>query len=164
VTAGAGDRIAGGVWARIPVEVSVVPNPEGPERGGGFPKLLLTERDIDPATGKIREGDPDSPALWQDPSDYIHNVWWLNVQSPESAFAFGQREDNPGLWRNFHAQIVMEMVMQVYMLTEFTKRGENEQEQVWAIHRSALDRHRVRVVQQMWVELQPYVHDGRGLA
>lgn len=164
VNAGAGDAAAGGMWARIPVEVTVVPNPETPGRGGGFPRLLLTGRDLDPATGNVRKGDPDSPALWQEASDFTYNVWWLNLQSPEARFAFGERQDNPGLWRDFHAQIVMEMVVQVYMMTEFTKRGENEQEQLWASHQNALDRHRVRIVQQMWEQLEPYVHDGGGLA
>src|SRR5262249_47550426 len=79
------------VWARIPVEVAVIPNPKEPKRGGGFPRLLLTGRDLDPATGTVREGDPDQPVLWQEPSDFINNVWWLNLQSPEAAFAFQQR-------------------------------------------------------------------------
>src|SRR5262249_48690213 len=53
---------SGGVWARIPVEVTVIANPEKQKRGSGFPTLLLTGRDLDPATGTIREGDPDQPA------------------------------------------------------------------------------------------------------
>jgi hypothetical protein len=53
---------AGGVCARIPVEVSVIPSREEAKRGSGFPKLLLTGRDLDPATGTVREGDPDQPA------------------------------------------------------------------------------------------------------
>jgi len=80
VTAGAGDPHSGGVWARIPVELTVTPNPEEPERGGGFPRLLLTGRDIDPATDEIREGDPDAPVLWQEATDFANNVWWLNLQ------------------------------------------------------------------------------------
>ncbi len=145
------------------MEVSVLPNPEKPERGEGFPRLLLTGRDVDPASGKIRDGDPDSPALWQEPSDFYHSVWWLNVQSPEATFAFGRREVEPTLWRNFHAQIVMEMVIQVYMQSEFTMKGEHEQPDYWMNHRAALDVHRVRMVQQMWDQLQPYVSDGGGL-
>jgi hypothetical protein len=58
VTAGAGS-----VWARIPVEAHVISNPEEQKRGSGFPRLLLTGRDEDPATGLIREGDPEQPAL-----------------------------------------------------------------------------------------------------
>jgi hypothetical protein len=41
VTAGTGDPSAGGVWARIQAEVEVVPNPEQPNPGGGFPQLKL---------------------------------------------------------------------------------------------------------------------------
>src|SRR5439155_19416409 len=50
ITAGAGDPSEAGVWARIWAEVTVVPNPEELTRGGGFPQLLLTDRDDDPAT------------------------------------------------------------------------------------------------------------------
>jgi hypothetical protein len=162
VTAGAGDPGVG-VWARIPVEVAVLPNPEALERGGGFPRLLLTGRDIDPATNQIREGDPDSPALWQEASDFLQNVWWLNLQSAEAAFSFGQREDDPALWRSFHAEITLEMVAHVWMQAEFTRRGENERPDYWAVHQAWLDRHRVRIVQEMWPKLEQYVMDGRGL-
>ena len=54
-----------------PVEVHVIPNPEEQRRGSGFPRLLLTERDEDPATGQIRQGDPEQPALWQETTDFI---------------------------------------------------------------------------------------------
>jgi hypothetical protein len=104
----------------------------------------------------VREGDPDQPALWQEATDYIHNVWWLNLQSPEAAFAFRQRKMNAALWRNFHAEKVIEMVVDVWMTEEFTRRGESQRPEFWAAHRAAVDRHRVRIVQQMWKKLEPY--------
>ena len=155
VTAGAGD-----VWARLPVEVHVIPNPEKPKRGKGFPQLLLTGRDRDPATGEIREGDPDQPPLWQEPSDYIHNVWWLNLQNPEAAFIFQSRTLNPTLWRSYHAGKTVDMVIQVWMTEEFTRKGEQQRPEFWAAHLSAMDRHRVRIVQQMWKRMEPYITDG----
>jgi hypothetical protein len=154
VTAG-----AGGVWARIPVEVNVIPNPEMPKQGSGFPRLLLTGRDRDPATGMVREGDPDQPPLWQEPSDFVHNVWWLNLQSPEAAFAFRQRETNPILWRTYHAERVIDMVVQVWMTEEFTRKGESQRAEFWGAHLAAMDRHRVRLVHQMWKRLAPYVSE-----
>jgi hypothetical protein len=153
---------AGGVWARIPVEVTVIPNAQEQKRGGGFPRLLLTGRDEDPATGTIREGDPDQPALWQEPSDFVHNVWWLNLQSAEAAFAFRQRGSTPGLWREYHAERVIEMVVQVWMTDEFTRKGESQRPEFWAAHLLAMDRHRVRIVQQMWKRLEPYITSGIG--
>ncbi len=162
ITAGAGDRVAGGVWARIPVQVKIVANPDVPGRGSGHPRLLLTGRDIDPATGAIRDGDPDSPALWQEVSDFMHNIWWINVQSPEVAFAFGCRVDGPALWRSVHAQLVMEMTIQVHMQFEYTKQGD-ERPELWTSHRDAVDRHRVRLVPQMWEGLESYVRTGEGL-
>lgn len=153
---------AGGLWARIPVEVNVIPNPEEQKRGSGFPRLLLTGRDLDPATGAVREGDPDQPALWQEPSDFMHNVWWLNLQSPEAAFSFRQRGVGPALWRTYHAEKVMEMVVQVWMTEEFTRKGESQRPEFWASHHAAMDRHRVRIVQEMWKRLEPYVTSGAG--
>lgn len=155
VTAGSAD-----VWARLPVEVHVIPNADKPKRGQGFPRLLLTGKDRDPATDEIREGDPDQPPLWQEPSDYIHNVWWLNLQNPESAFSFRSRSHNPTLWRTYHAGKTMEMVVQVWMTEEFTRKGEQEKLDLWANHLLAMDRHRVRIVGQMWARLEPYIVDG----
>jgi hypothetical protein len=163
ITAGSGDPGSGGVWSRIPVEVSVIPNPEEPRRGSGFPRLLLTGRDIDPGTDEVREGDPDAPCLWQEPADYIHNVWWLNLQSPEAAFAFGQHDQDALLWRNFHVGKVMDMVSQVLMQDEFTRKGEDEREAYWADHKQAMDRHQVQTIQQMWEALELYAKTGRGL-
>jgi hypothetical protein len=151
---------AGGLWARTPVEVTVVANAEQPGRASGFPQLLVTGRNEDPATGQIREGDPDQPALWQEPSDYIHNVWWLNLQSPEAAFAFQQRGTQPTLWRTYHAEKVIEMVVQVWMTEEFSHKGESQRPEFWAAHLAAMDRHRVRIVGQMWQKLEPYVATG----
>jgi hypothetical protein len=155
VTAGAGD-----VWARIPAEVHVVPNPEKPKTGQGFPRLLLTGRDLDPATGTVREGDPDQPALWQEPSDYIHNVWWLNLQNPEAAFAFRFRGANPVLWRTYHAGKIVDMVVLVWMSEEFTRKGDQQRAEFWAQHLLAMDLHNVRISQQMWKRLEQYVTQG----
>jgi len=155
VTAG-----AGGVWARIPVEVRVIANPDEKGRGNGFPQLLITGRDEDPATGQIREGDPDQPALWQEASDYIHNVWWLNLQSPEAAFVFQQRSAHPALWRTYHAEKLIEMVVQVWMTDEYSRKGDSQRPEFWAAHQAALDRHRVRTVAQMWKKLESYVASG----
>ena len=153
---------AGGVWARIPVEVTITPNPEKIQKGNGFPRLLLTGRDLDPATNTIRPGDPDEPPLWQLPSDYLHNVWWLNLQSPEATFAFRQRSGlNSQLWRAYHAQRLIDMVVQVWMTDEFTRKGEAERQELWVNHQAAMDRHRVRITQQMWKRLESYVLDGQ---
>jgi hypothetical protein len=46
------------------------------------------------------------------------------------------------------------------MTEEFTRKGEQQRPEFWADHLLAMDRHRVRIVQQMWKGLQPYVTDG----
>jgi len=156
VTAGAAN-----IWARIQVEVRVIPNPEEKSRGSGFPRLLLTGRDEDPATGLIREGDGEQPALWQETTDFVNNVWWLNLQSWDARFAFKQRSSNAELWRTYHAEKVIEMVMQVWMGEEFTRKGESQRPDFWAGHLAAMNRLQVRIVQQMWRKLEPYISQGR---
>jgi hypothetical protein len=163
ITAGAGDPDEGGVWARIPTEVSVTAAPDEPQHGSGFPDLRLTDRDTDPATGEIRQGDPEQPALWQEVSDYQNNLWWLNLQSPDAAFFFGQRGDDIRLWRAFHAQKVVDMVLQVHMREEFDARGETERPDLWARHKVILDLKEVQLKQAMWDQLQTYVNFGGGL-
>jgi hypothetical protein len=163
VRAGAGDPGQGGVWARIPVEVRVVPNENRTGAGGGFPQLLVTGRDIDPETGCFREGDPDRPSLNQEVSDYFHNIWWLNLDAPDAAFFFQQRTSYPQVWRSFHAQKLVEMVGQVRMREEVTPAGRDERPEVWAGHKAMLDAFQVELMAQMWQELQPYILTGQGL-
>lgn len=156
VTAG-----AAGMWAKRPVEVLVVASDKRQQPGGGFPRLLLTDRDIDEVTGKIREGSPDDPALWQGPSDFVRNVWWLNIQSPEASFAFSQRSTNQMLWRLFHVERLMEMVEFVWLAHEFTEKGEDEPPAIWSNHRAALERRKVSTVHAMWSKLHEYVTGGK---
>lgn len=160
ISAGAGQPDQGGVWARIRAEVNVVTNPDQLERGGGFPELKLTGRDVDPQTGEIREGDPDQPALWQEVSDYKNNIWWLNLESPEAAFFFKQRTGDITVWRAFHAQKVVEMVIQVHMKEEYDAKGDAERPDLWNRHKAVLESFQVLLTQAMWNKLQQYVLTG----
>lgn len=163
VVAGTGDPNEGGVWARIPSRVEVIPNldPLGP--GGGFPRLLLTGRDIDPATDHIRLGDPEQPTLWQEPSDVMHNVWWLNLESPGAKFALSKRDDMSELWRMFHASNVVEMVAQAHMQREYTSKGDSERPETWDRHKAIYEDIHIQFAGSMWEKLQEYVKTGGGL-
>jgi hypothetical protein len=163
ISAGAGDPKAGGVWARVRVQVKVVENPTANREGQGYPTLKVTGRDRDPETGDIRPGDPDAPALWQEPSDFTHNIWWLNLESSDAQFAFSQRDEQAQMWRLFHAQKVVEMVTQVFMRQEYTSRCEGEPPSTWAEHKAALERFQIQLVPQMWEKLRQYVLTGAGL-
>jgi hypothetical protein len=163
IRAGAGDPGQGGVWARIPVEVRVVPNEQRNRPGGGFPQLLVTGRDIDPETGEIRPGDPDRPSLNQEVSDYDHNIWWLNLDAPDAAFFSQQRTSSPQVWRGFHAQKLVEMVGQVRMRQDITGEGHEERPDVWARHKAMIEDIQVELMAQMWQALQPYILTGEGL-
>jgi hypothetical protein len=160
VTAGAGDPAEGGVWARMATDISIIPAREDPNRGSGCPELRLTDRDTDPSTGEVRQGDPEQPALWQEVSDYQNNVWWLNLQSPDAAFFFAQRGGDIRLWRAFHAQKVVDMVIQVHMREEFDARGETERPDLWARHKVMLDLKEVQLKQAMWEKLRGYIDLG----
>lgn len=164
VRAGAGDPAAGGVWARIPVDVKVVPNERPTKQGGGFPELRVTGRDLDPETGQTRPSDPDRPSLFQDVVDYEYNIWWLNLAAPDAAFFFQQRTTNPVLWRSFHAQKLVEMVGQVRMKEQLTGDGREERPEVWARHKGMAEDFQVELMAQMWQLLQPYILTGQGLA
>ncbi len=107
--------------------------------------------------------DPDQPPLWQEPSDWINNVWWLNLQSPDAAFAFKKHATEATLWRTYHAERLIDMVVQVWMSEEFTRKGDSQLPEFWADHLGALNRHRVRIAQQMWKRLEPYVAGGSAL-
>lgn len=162
ISAGAGNPSGTGVWARIRAEVTIIDNPEETRRGGGFPRLLLTGRDTDPATGEIRQGDPEQPALWQEASDYMNNVWWLNLESPAALSFFTRRNDDPQLWRSFHSQKLVEMVIQVHMQEEFSKASE-ERRDLWVGFKAAMDRFEIQVAQPMWEKLNQYVPTGGGV-
>jgi len=161
IAAGAG-RDGNAVWSRIPAMVRVVDNPDRRGRGEGYPQLKVTGRDVDPETGQVREGDAESPALWQEVADVQNNTWWLNVDAPEAAFAFSLHRDQPANWRLYHAAKLVEMVTQVHMQAEYTT-GKEENKDFWAGHKAALERFQIQVAPLMWEKLAAYVRDGTEL-
>jgi len=90
----------------------------------------------------------------------MNNVWWLNLQSEDAAYAFEKRSSDAKFWRMFHAQQLVEMVIQVYMQQEFTTKGENERPDYWLIHKQALERNQISLKQSMWQGLKRYVDTG----
>jgi len=149
---------AGNVWARIGAEAEVIPNPNLRPQGEGFPMLLLTERDIDPETGDVRKGDVDKPPLWQEVSDVKHNIWWLNMQNPQAAFAFKCGDD--AFWRMYHAEQVVEMFVQALMQHEYTQKGDDEEPKYWGDHKFTMDEYITQATQAMWEKLMEYVEKG----
>lgn len=163
VSAGTGDPKGDAVWARVRAEVEVVENSDLDYKGGGFPTLKLTDRDIDPETGMQRPSDPDEPPLYQGVLDYAHNIWWLNLGSKEAEAAFNRRIDNPQAWRLYHAQKVVEMVVHVHMKSEFTSRAEGEVPGLWGDHWETFTRFQKQYIPMMWDKLNSYVLTGSGL-
>jgi hypothetical protein len=163
VTAGAEGVDGEIVQARVRCDIEVKPNLEDQNPGNGFPRLLLTDRDTDPFTGEVRPGSPDQPALWQEVWDEQNNIWWLNLQSDDAAFAFEKRTNTPEFWRMFHAQQLVQMVVQVHMKHEFTEKGQDEKPEPWGNHKQATDIFEVTLKPAMWEDLRPYVNTGGGL-
>mgnify|MGYP001094847492 CR=1 FL=1 len=155
VFAGAGD-----VMARIGAEVEVISNPDLRNKGEGFPKLLLTDKDTDPETGKKREGDPDKPPLWQEVTDVQHNIWWLNMQNPQVADIFNYGASSP-MWRMYHAEKIVEMFVQAIMKMEFTQKGDEEEPRVWYDHLYLMEDYLATAIQTMWENLKEYVEHGK---
>jgi hypothetical protein len=163
VSAGAGEPKDGGVWARVRAEVEVVENPDLDRKGGGFPTLKVTDKDTDPETGEIRQSDPDAPPLWQEPSDYKNNIWWLNLGSKDAEAAYGQKDENPLVWRLYHSQKVVEMVVHVHMQNEYTARSGGDIADLWSNHRANFERLQKQYIPLMWETLNEYVLSGSGL-
>ena len=100
------------------------------------------------------------PTLWQEVSDYQQNIWWLNLGSPEAAFFFGRRSEHPAEWRAFHAQKVIEMVIQIHMKEEYDARGDNERPDLWVRHKAQLETFQVQMMQAMWEKLTLFIQTG----
>ena len=146
-----GTKNDGDLWATNPVSVEIIPSDDKGGTGSGFPTLKITDREIDPYTGKIRPGDPEAPALWQEFWDEKNNIWWLNTQSKDAQFAYSElQRGNKGLWKMFHAKLLVEMVIQAHLDFEYTKRGEEEREARWSDHKSFYDRKYVELTKAMW--------------
>lgn len=162
VSAGVNDPKNGDLWSNIPTEVEVIKSDDEGERGKGHPQLLLTDREdsIDPETGEKRVGEPEEPALWQLPHDLKHNIWWLNMQSRDAAFAHELRPTNLVAWRIFHAKILIEMMIQVHMLHEYTKKGDAESPDFWSNHKQRYERFAVYLTHPMWEKLQNWIRGG----
>ncbi len=64
------------------------------------------------------------------------------------------------LWRTYHAERLVDMVVQVWMTEEFTSKRDAERVDYWGGHLNAMNRHRVRIGEQMWKRLEPYITAG----
>jgi hypothetical protein len=85
------------------------------------------------------------------------------TDSPEAAFFFKGGIEDITLWRAFHAQKVVDMVIQVHMKEAFTAQGDAERPDLWSRHKATLETYQVELTQAMWEKLQDYVLTGKGL-
>lgn len=159
----AGSNSEDGIWANNWVSVEITPSKDTGKGGSGFPTLKLTDcGEIDPFTGREREGDPDAPALWQEWHDQRHNIWWLNLQSKDAHYAYDEYEKgNQKIWRIFYAKILVEMVVQAHLQFEYSAKKEGEAKALWSDHKNYYDRKYVELTKGMWEKyLEDYVRGG----
>lgn len=89
-------------------------------------------------------------------------MWWLNLESPAALSVFARRNEEPHLWRFFHSQKLVEMVIQVHMREQFIK-GTEQRQDLWVGFKAAMERFEIQLAQPMWEKLNPYVLTGGGL-
>ena len=159
----AGSNSDSGVWASNWASIEITPSDDKGKGGSGFPTLKMTDSgEIDPFTGKEREGDPDAPALWQEWHDQRYNIWWLNLQSRDAHYAYSEYEkDNQNVWRMFYSKILVEMVVQAHLQFEYSSKKEGEVKALWSDHKNYYDRKYVELTRGMWEKyLEAYIRGG----
>ncbi|MGI8428920.1 MAG: Ig-like domain-containing protein [Solirubrobacteraceae bacterium] len=87
------------------VDVTVIPDEGGGDRGSGYPRVLISEIDPDPDTSEDVTLSPDDPPVYQRVHDVERNIWWINSAAPLArlylAEPFGAESRE---WRIYHIE------------------------------------------------------------
>lgn len=71
------------IEADQPAVITVLDPKEKEGSGGGsFPRILLSEIDVDPLGEVSPVFSSAEPPVHQRPQDFDHNIWWINMASP----------------------------------------------------------------------------------
>lgn len=108
--------------AKERASVTVVPAKEGgsgDKRSRGYPKILISEVDTDPATGQMVPFKRDEPPVCQRPQDYDRNIWWINSAAPlahlylntQKGYGYESRE-----WRIYHLERYIDIIAQIALV------------------------------------------------
>jgi hypothetical protein len=102
----------------VPAVIKVVPSEgrgAGNERGRGFPRILISERDCAPGEDQPLKLRRDDPPIYQRVIDVDNNIWWINLASP-----FARLYSSPGrygvqheAWRMYHVERVIDIIVQI---------------------------------------------------
>jgi hypothetical protein len=98
------------------VDITVVPDEGGGDRGSGYPRVLISEIDPDPDTGEDVTLSPDDPPVYQRVHDVERNIWWINSAAPLArlylAEPFGAESRE---WRIYHIERYIDVIVQIAM-------------------------------------------------
>ena len=107
------------VTAATPTQVTVTRADETDDEGGsGFPRILVSEIDLDPLGEEPPVFSQAEPPVHQRPQDVDHNIWWINMASPLARryFAQGARSKE---WRVYHLERYIEIMVKIVLHYDF---------------------------------------------
>lgn len=105
------------VMSDTPTRVTVTTVNEKQD-GGGFPRVLLSEIDVDPFGEKPPIFSSAEPPVHQRPQDVDHNIWWINMASPLARYYYksGARSKE---WRVYHLERYIEVMVKINLHYDF---------------------------------------------
>jgi hypothetical protein len=116
---GAADNQAEAV---TPTRVKVLDAKEKGQRGSGFPRILLSEIDLDPLGAVPPKFSSADPPVLQRPQDVDENIWWINMASPlarryiDTAKGGGA---NSKEWRVYLLERYIEIMVKILLTYDF---------------------------------------------
>lgn len=91
----------------------------GGQRGRGYPRVLISEFDLDPETDEAVNFSPEDPPVGQRPVDVERNIWWINSAAPfarlyldaDRGYGYQSRE-----WRIYHLERLIDIMVQIALI------------------------------------------------
>ncbi len=98
---------------------------KGKNRGRGYPKVLVSEYEVDPETDEHVIFSREDPPVWQRPQDVERNVWWINSAAPlarlylDSSKGYGYESRE---WRMYHLERYVDIIVQIALTNGPTEK------------------------------------------
>ena len=104
------------------VKVSAADILPGDEAGRSYPKILLSEVDIDPLNpdGETVHLVPEDGLVHQPTPQHVeHNIWWINLQAPLARHYFEKFGPDSREWRSYHLERFIEALVKIHLSYDF---------------------------------------------
>jgi hypothetical protein len=88
----------------------------GDQHGTGYPRVLVSEVDLDPDTDETVVFSKDEPPVSQRPDDADRNIWWINSAAPlaklylDDSRGYGYKSSE---WRVYHLERYIDIIFQI---------------------------------------------------